>query len=80
MSDVSLADAKAHLSALIDRVIAGETVRITRRGKPVAQLTPATRVRAPLDVAALRALADSLPYQTESAGDFVRRMRDEDRY
>ncbi len=37
---VSLADAKAHLSALLDRIEAGEEVVITRRGKPVARLAP----------------------------------------
>ena len=40
MDTVSLAHAKAHLSALIDRVEAGETVTITRRGKEVARLSP----------------------------------------
>jgi hypothetical protein len=33
-----------------------------------------------IDVMALRALKDAMPMQPESAGDFVRRMRDEDRY
>ncbi len=37
---VSLAEAKTHLSALLDRVEAGEEVIITRRGKPVARLAP----------------------------------------
>lgn len=36
--------------------------------------------RKPIDVAALRALTDQMPLQVESAGDFIRRMRDEDRY
>lgn len=31
-------DAKTHLSALLDRVEAGETITITRHGRPVAQL------------------------------------------
>lgn len=39
MSEHSIAEARAHLSALIDRALAGETVVITRRGKPVATLT-----------------------------------------
>lgn len=80
MADIGLAEAKAHLSALIDRVAAGETVRITRRGKPVAVLTAAEAPRKPIDVAALKALTDSMPLQTESAADLVRRMRDESRY
>ena len=80
MTTVKLADAKAHLSELIDRVQSGETVSITRHGKPVAQLVPAKPKRKPIDIAALEALTDGQPYQEESAGDFIRRMRDEDRY
>ena len=36
MTEVSVAEAKAHLSELLDRVERGEEVVITRRGKPVA--------------------------------------------
>mgnify|MGYP000978973153 CR=1 FL=1 len=38
MITVPLAQAKNHLSELIDRVEHGETVAVTRRGKPVARL------------------------------------------
>ncbi len=42
MSDhFSLAEAKAHLSALIDRVERGEEIAIYRHGQPVARLIPA---------------------------------------
>lgn len=41
MTDVALYDAKNRLSELIERVQRGEVIVITRRGKPVAQLTPA---------------------------------------
>lgn len=37
---VNLHKAKAHLSKLLDRVEAGETVVICRRNKPVAELKP----------------------------------------
>jgi prevent-host-death family protein len=80
MNSVGLANAKAHLSELIEQVAGGETIFITRRGKPVAQLTAIVCPRQPVDIAALRALTDRMPYQSESAGDFVRRMRDDDRY
>ena len=53
---------------------------ITRRGKPVAQLSAVGTPRKRIDVAALRAMTDAMPMQQESAGDFIRRMRDEDRY
>lgn len=80
MKSVSLADAKAHLSELIDGVAKGETVEITRRGKPVAQLVAPVQKKKPVDVEILKRVADQLPYQTESAGDFIRKMRDSDRY
>lgn len=80
MADIPLADAKARLSELVARAEAGEPVRITRRGRPVAEITPIRRVRKPLDVDALRKALEGMPMQSESAGDFVRRMRDEDRY
>jgi prevent-host-death family protein len=77
---VSLADAKAHLSELVERAAAGEAVCITRRGKPVAQITAVDTPRKRIDVAALRAITDAMPVQRETARDFIRRMRDEDRY
>jgi prevent-host-death family protein len=80
MRSVALAEAKAQLSALVDAVEAGESVTITRHGKPVAQLTAIEKPKKPLDLEALKAFTDSMPYQTEGAGDFIRRMRDEDRY
>jgi prevent-host-death family protein len=80
MTDVPLADAKARLSELVSRAAAGEPVRITRRGHPIAQLTAVRQDRKPVDVGALQRLTDSMPMQAESADDFVRRMRDEDRY
>ena len=80
MITVSLADAKAYLSELIDRVAAGEAVCITRRGKPVAQITAVDTPRKRIDGAVLRAITDTMPVQPETARDFIRRMRDEDRY
>lgn len=37
---VPLSEFRAHTSAMIDRVEKGETVRILRHGKPVAELVP----------------------------------------
>jgi prevent-host-death family protein len=80
MLDVSLADAKARLSDLVERAMHGEEVRITRRGKPVARIVPVGRERKPIDFAALKALTDSMPLQEESAGSWLRKVRDESRY
>jgi antitoxin (DNA-binding transcriptional repressor) of toxin-antitoxin stability system len=40
MKQVTLAKAKATLSALLDRVEAGETVAITRRHRVIAEVRP----------------------------------------
>lgn len=80
MSTVNLADAKSHLSELVDRAEAGEEVCITRRGKPVAKLVPARMARKPIEIADMQKVTDRMPMQPEDAAAFVRRMRDEDRY
>ena len=80
MDSINLADAKAHLSELVDRVEAGESIDITRRGKAVARLTAVSRPRKRVDKALLEALSASMPRETASAADLVRSMRDEDRY
>jgi len=38
MKTVNLKDAKADFSTLVDEVISGETIEITRNGKPVAAI------------------------------------------
>jgi prevent-host-death family protein len=43
MQEVGVYDAKAHFSKLLDEVERGETVTITRHGKPVAILMPVER-------------------------------------
>ncbi len=80
MGGVSIVDAKAHLSELVERASGGETVQITRRGKPVARIVPARAPRKPIDMVALRALVETMPMQAEPAGDFIRRMRDAARH
>ena len=45
MKPVAIAEAKAHLSALVERVEAGEEIVIARRGKPVARLVPEPRTK-----------------------------------
>lgn len=39
-SSVNIAEAKAHLSALVDRAAAGEEIVLSRAGRPVARLMP----------------------------------------
>ena len=40
MTTVNIAQAKATLSALVDRAAAGEEIVLARSGKPVARLVP----------------------------------------
>jgi prevent-host-death family protein len=42
MHTVGTFEAKTRLSALLERVARGETIQITKRGRPVALLTPPT--------------------------------------
>lgn len=80
MRAVSLADAKAHLSELVDRVEAGESIEITRRGKRVARLTASDQPRKAVDLAALQALTQAIAPATPDAADLVRALRDGERY
>lgn len=79
MESVSLADAKARLSELIDRVEGGESFSITRRGKPVAQVVPQPKKPKPIPPDFFDDLDRIATPQKESAGEFMRRMRDENR-
>jgi prevent-host-death family protein len=54
MGGVNRAEAKAHPNELVARAEAGESIQISRRGKPVARLTSLTPPREPIDVAAMR--------------------------
>jgi prevent-host-death family protein len=80
MRRVSLTEAKAHLCELVERAAAGEPVCITRHGKPIAQINAIAAPRERIDVSLLRAVTEDMPMQPQSAGDFVRRMREEERY
>ena len=86
MSEHSVSDAKAHLSALIDRALAGEDVVITRRGQPVVALNAVPRPapgRAPrrmtdADVEWLIRNRVTRAGPQVDAGTLVSQMRDED--
>ena len=80
MRTVNLANAKARLSELVDRIQAGDTIDITRRGRPVARLTAVAKPRKRIDLAMLEALTAAMPPQDERASDLARSMRDGDRY
>jgi len=81
MTTHSIAEAKSQLSRLIDRVLAGELVVITRRGEPVVELKPVRPAPGPTtkaDIEWLRARRAQLPYCGTDAGKLVSQMRDEE--
>jgi prevent-host-death family protein len=80
MDTISLPEAKAHLSELVDRVEAGESIAITREGKPVARLSAVATPRKRIDAASLRVLTATTPPQALGAADQVLSMRDDDRF
>jgi prevent-host-death family protein len=47
MRTINISAAKAHFSRLIDAVVAGDEIVITRSGKPAARLIPIKSVIAP---------------------------------
>jgi prevent-host-death family protein len=77
---VSVAEAKARLSELLAAVEAGESIVITKRGKPVARLSPERLPRRKITREWLEELVAGMPEETEPAGDYMRRFRDAERY
>lgn len=56
MKTVGAYEAKTHLAQLLNEVVAGETVVITRRGAPIARLVPSANGIRPDTDAAVDAL------------------------
>ena len=77
---VSIAEAKARLSELVETAAGGTPIEITKRGKPIARIVPIVPPRRPIDAAELKALTDKMQFQDEDSGTFMRRLRDEERY
>ena len=80
MDGINIAEAKAHFSELVERAEAGETVDITRRGKLVARLVPPQPKKKRFDAAELARFTAGMTPQKQGAGEFIREMRDSDRY
>ena len=78
MGAFSIAQAKAQLSAIVEMVERGESITITKRGKPVVKMVPATAppVKPKMDLDELRAIRATLPRMKISSVDIIRKMRD----
>lgn len=77
MVRVSLAQAKAHLSDLVDKAETGEEVVITRHGRPVARLSAEARPHAPLRP--LQRFRTAMPRWRRSSAALLRAARNEER-
>jgi prevent-host-death family protein len=55
---IGLADAKAHLSEVIARVEAGDTIVVSRNGAPVAEIRPIRRLSPSEAVARIREIGN----------------------
>jgi prevent-host-death family protein len=75
---IGLAEAKAHFSEVIERVVAGQTITILRNGKPAAEIRPVAEVDPKLTVARIRAIRDRVAkYQAEHPSKVERKpLRD----
>ncbi len=76
MVTVSLEEARAELSSILDRVEAGETVVITRGGRPVARFTPTEKEKKPLPLEELARFREAMP--SFPASKMISEMRDEE--
>jgi antitoxin (DNA-binding transcriptional repressor) of toxin-antitoxin stability system len=78
MLTVSLAQAKARLSELLDKVESGEEVTITRHGRPVAHIRQAVPPQKPLPLEKLAAFRARLPRWGKPSAKLLRGMRDDE--
>lgn len=76
MHTVSIREARARISKLLDAVAKGEQVVIFRRGKAVAKLVRITEGAAFQDRSEFRS---KIPVARTKAADLVRKARDEER-
>ena len=77
MLTVTLAQAKAQLSELLNKVEAGEEVVVTRRGKPVARILAVPKKLEPLPFKELAELRARMPTLDRPSYEILRELRDE---
>ena len=80
MRIISLASAKAHLSAVLDDVEAGQQVVVTRRGRPVARIVAEHTQRKRAATAWVATLSDFVEAQPKAGGSSVADMRGGERF
>lgn len=63
--------ARVHLSELVSKVETGEEVVITRYGRPVVRMVPATQVKQPFPLQRLAALRKRIYAQTKNSTELL---------
>ncbi|MCW5776187.1 MAG: type II toxin-antitoxin system Phd/YefM family antitoxin [Phycisphaeraceae bacterium] len=79
MLSVGSFEAKTHLPQLLERVERGESITITRHGKPVARLVPVTNGEARITVPDLLDKFRELRAGVSKDGPSIRQLIDEGR-
>lgn len=78
MEAFSVAEAKASLSAIIKMVEAGETISVTKRGKPVVKMIPtnALPTKPKMDLEKLRKLPALTPMMKTNSVEIIHQTHD----
>jgi prevent-host-death family protein len=79
MVTVSLAQAKARLSELLDKVERGEEIIVTRHGRAVARILSAAQPKKPIPLDELAAFRATMPSLSRPSVELLREMRDDER-
>jgi prevent-host-death family protein len=66
MGAYTVAEVKAHLSAILEAVAAGEEVVVTKRGKPVARILPEKQSPTTIDWAKIDAFRNAMKLSKSS--------------
>ncbi len=77
MGAISIREFNANISKVIARVEAGETLDITRNGKPIAELRPKGRVR---NAAWWKAYDESVALMRQGIPVAIGKVSEEDKY
>lgn len=80
MDQIGAYEAKTHLPRLLDRVARGESLTITRHGKPVARLVPVTGDRERAKEAAARIIERRRHIKRAPLADLMATIHEGHRY
>ena len=80
MDQIGAYEAKTHLPRLLDRVARGESLTITRHGKPVARLVPVTGDRERAKEAAARIIERRRHVKRAPLADLMATIHEGHRY